>query len=134
MKKLNLVFCLYFITISAFTQEVKPVKNLIVMIPDGTSIGVYSAARWYNYYNGKGDTLNVDPYLTGTVTTFSSTAPIADSAPSASPYVTSLLQQGGNVSIYPEPSANDLYAVDASRMYEAADTIVEDSHIENLTA
>ncbi|NLJ01031.1 MAG: alkaline phosphatase [Bacteroidales bacterium] len=130
MKKLNLVFCLYFITISAFTQEVKPVKNLIVMIPDGTSIGVYSAARWYNYYNGKGDTLNVDPYLTGTVTTFSSNAPIGDSAPTGSTYATGVLQQAGNVAIYPEPSANDLYPVDASRTYQPAATILEASKIE----
>ncbi len=95
------------------------------MIPDGTSIGVYSAARWFKYYNGMGDRLHVDPYLTGTVTSFSSNAPIGDSAPTGSTYATGVLQQIGNVAIYPEASENDLYPVDASRTWQPAATILE---------
>ena len=74
MKKLSSIFSLLFIAVWVFSQEAVPVKNVIVMIPDGTSIGVYSAARWFKHYNGLGDTLHIDPYLTGTVTTFSSRA------------------------------------------------------------
>lgn len=104
------------------------------MIPDGTSIGVYSAARWYKYYNGQGDTLHVDPYLTGTVTTFSSNAPIGDSAPTGSTYATGVLQQSGNVAIHPESSPNDLYPVDVDRTFQPAATILEASKIEKQKA
>jgi len=88
MKKLSSIFSLLFISTLIFSQEVAPVKNVIMMIPDGTSIGVYTAARWFKHYNGLGDTLHIDPYLTGTVTTFSSNAPIGDSAPTSSTYAT----------------------------------------------
>jgi len=115
MRKLHLLFCLLLITLTLFAQEVRPVKNLIVMIPDGTSIGVYSAARWFKYYNNQGESLHIDPYLTGTVTTFSSNAPIGDSAPTSSTYATGILQQSGNVAIYPEKSDNDIFPVDESR-------------------
>lgn len=134
MKKVYTFFCLFFVSFGLFAQEVKPVKNVIMMIPDGTSISVYSAARWFKYYNGMGDKLNIDPYLTGTVTTHSSNAPIGDSAPTGSTYATGVLQQVGNVAIHPEPSKNDLYPVDASRTYQPAATILEASKIEKKKA
>lgn len=99
------------------------------MIPDGTSVGVYSASRWFKFYNGMEDALNIDPYITGTVTTFSSNAPIGDSAPTGSTYATGVLQQTGNVAIHPEVSDNDLFPVDASRTYQPAATILEASKI-----
>ena len=100
------------------------------MIPDGTSTGVYSAARWYKIYNKMGDKLHIDPYLSGTVTTHSSDAPIGDSAPTGSTYATGVLQQTGNVAIYPVANPeNDLYPVDANRTYQPATTILEASKI-----
>lgn len=134
MKKLNLFFSFLLISSLLFAEEVKPVKNVIMMIPDGTSVSVYSAARWYKYYNGQGDTLHVDPYLTGTVTTFSSNAPIGDSAPTGSTYATGVLQQSGNVAIHPESSPNDLYPVDVDRTFQPAATILEASKIEKQKA
>jgi alkaline phosphatase len=105
------------------------------MIPDGTSIGVYSAARWYKMYNKLGDALNVDPYITGTVTTFSSNAPIGDSAPTSSAYATGVLQQSGNVAIHPEADpGKDIYPVDTSRTYQPAATVLEASRIEKAKA
>jgi alkaline phosphatase len=104
------------------------------MIPDGTSIGVYSAARWFKFYNKMGDGLHIDPYFTGTVTTFSSNAPIGDSAPTGSAYATGVLQQTGNVATHPEVSPNDLVPVDASRTYQPAASILEASKIEKKKA
>ncbi len=134
MKKISIL--LYFIVASTmlFAQEVKPVKNVIVMIPDGTSVGVYSAARWFKHYNNLGDGLNIDPYFTGTITTFSSNAPIGDSAPTGSTYATGVLQQSGNVAIHPEVDNNDIFPVDASRVYQPAATILEASKIEKNKA
>lgn len=134
MKKIKSLVILLLAASFAFSHEVQPVKNVIVMIPDGTSIGVYSAARWFKYYNGQGNELNVDPYITGTVTTLSSNAPIGDSAPTGSAYATGVLQQTGNVAIHPEVSDNDIFGVDASRTYQPAATILEASKVEKNKA
>lgn len=134
MRKLNILFSVLLITASVFAQEVRPVKNVIVMIPDGTSLSVYSAARWYKFYNNQGEGLQIDPYITGTVTTFSSNAPIGDSAPTGSAYATGVLQQTGNIAIHPEVSENDLLPVDPSRTYQPAATILEASKIEKKKA
>lgn len=134
MKRFATLLYLFLAASLIFAQEVRPVKNVIMMIPDGTSVGVYSAARWFKYYNGMEDKLNIDPYFTGTVTTFSSNAPIGDSAPTGSCYATGVLQQTGNVAIHPEVSDNDLFPVDASRTYQPAATILEASKIEKKKA
>ncbi len=135
MRKLSLILGFFAISILIFAQDVKPVKNVIVMIPDGTSTGVYSAARWYKMYNKMGDRLHIDPFFSGTVTTHSSNAPIGDSAPTGSTYATGVLQKTGNVAIYPEADpGNDIYPVDANRTYQPAATILEASRIEKNKA
>lgn len=135
MKKIHLFFAMLLIAATAFGQEVRPVKNVILMIPDGTSIGVFSAARWYKFYNKMGDGLHIDPYFTGTVRTFSSNAPIGDSAPTTSAYMTGVLQRTANIAIHPVADAkNDLYPVDASRAYQPAATILEALRIEKNKA
>jgi len=134
MRKINILLSLWVISAALFAQEVRPVKNVIVMIPDGTSVGVYSAARWFKFYNNLGEGLHVDPYFTGTVTTFSSNAPIGDSAPTGSAYATGVLQQSGNVAIYPEVSENDLFQVDQSRTWQPAATVLEALKIEKQKA
>ncbi|MDD4777390.1 MAG: alkaline phosphatase [Fermentimonas sp.] len=135
MKKIsNIILLLLLFPILVLSQEVRPVKNVIVMIPDGTSIGVYSAARWFKHYNGLGEGLNIDPYISGTVTTFSSNAPIGDSAPTGSTYATGVLQQTGNVAIHPEASDNDIHEVNSERTYQPAATILEASKIEKNKA
>lgn len=126
MRKLSLLFTLLISTVLMLAQEVRPVKNVVVMIPDGTSVGVYSASRWYKFYNKMGDRLHIDPFFTGTVTTHSSNAPIGDSAPTGSAYATGVLQKTSNVAIYPEADPeNDLYPVDAARTYQPAATLLE---------
>ncbi len=134
MKNVILFFSFFLFSISNFSQNPRPVKNIIVMIPDGTSIGVYSAARWFKYYNGMGEKLHIDPYFTGTVTTFSSNAPIGDSAPTGSTYATGVLQQEGNVAIHPEVSDNDIYPVDGARTWQPAATILEALKMEKKKA
>lgn len=116
-------------------QKPRAVKNVILMIPDGTSIGMVTAARWYKTYNKQGDNLNIDPYFCGTVRTYSSNAPIGDSAPTTSCYMTGMLSQAGNVAIYPvaDPE-NDLVYVDPAMAYQPLVTILEASKIEKKKA
>ena len=135
MKKANLLLLFIFFASITFAKEVKPVKNVILMIPDGTSIGVYSSARWYKVYNNMGDALHVDPYFTGTVSTFSSNAPIGDSAPTTSCYMTGIPSRSGYISTYPvHDPGNDLYPIDSTMAYQPLATILEASRIENNKA
>ena len=133
----------YFITLTCFllivsvvlAQEVKPTKNLIVMIPDGTSLSVVSASRWVKAYRNEGNHLNIDPYMSGTVTTFSSNAPIGDSAPTTSTYMTGIPQQAGNISMYPvaDPK-NDIVKLSPDSAYQPLATILEAMKIEQKKA
>lgn len=141
MRKIYFTLLLVFLSIcliqaQQYHKPVRPVKNVILMIPDGTSIGVVSAARWYQIYNKLGgENLNLDPYICGTVKTFSSNAPIGDSAPTTSAYMTGMPQRTGNVAIYPvaDPE-NDLIPVDPSMAYQPLTTILEAAKIEQNKA
>ncbi|MDR2928088.1 MAG: alkaline phosphatase [Cytophagaceae bacterium] len=114
-----------------YRKKVRATKNLIVMIPDGTSIGVVTAARWYKALNNMGDFLHIDPYLCGTVKTYCSDAPIGDSAPTTSCYMTGMPQQAGNVSIYPQAHGeSDLVEVDSTMIYQPLATLLEAARIE----
>lgn len=96
------------------------------MIPDGTSLSVLSASRWLKTYRNEGNTLAIDPYLCGTVTTFCSNAPIGDSAPTTSCYMTGVPEQAGNVAIYPvaDPT-NDLVKLNPDSAYQPLATLLE---------
>ena len=79
-------------------ENVKPVKNVILLIPDGTSLATISIARWLQWYQDPSKPkLNIDPYLCGTVRTHSSNAPIGDSAPTTSCYMTGQPSRTGYV-------------------------------------
>ena len=107
--------------------DVKPVKNLIVLIPDGTSISTVSTARWYQWYkNPDRPNLAIDPYLCGTVRTFSSNAPIGDSAPTTSCYMTGHPSRTGYIATYPPADpGNDIFPVDSTRAYQPMITLLE---------
>lgn len=108
-------------------QNVKPVKNVIVMIPDGCSIATVSTARWYQWMlNPNMPKLAIDPYLCGTVRTTCSDAPIGDSAPTTSCYMTGYPSLAGWVSTYPiAKGKNDIYPMDSARAYQPLTTVME---------
>lgn len=112
-------------------REVKPVRNVILMIPDGTSLSAVSLARWYQrYLNPDRRHLAIDPYICGTVLTYSSDAPIGDSAPTTSCYMTGMPSNTGFVSTYPVSSDDaDLIPVDKARAYSPLATFLEAAKI-----
>lgn len=112
-------------------ENVKPVKNVILLIPDGTSLATVSMARWLQWYtNPDKPKLNIDPYLCGTVRTHSSNAPIGDSAPTTSCYMTGQPSRTGYVSTYPEHDGdNDIYPTDPNRAYQPLTTVLEAAKI-----
>ena len=121
---------LLIITALFVMAQPKPIKNVIVMIPDGTSTSLLSCARWYQtYLDSTNTTLNIDPYLCGLVRTHSSDAPIGDSAPTSSCYMSGMPSQTGFVSTYPVATVHDLVPVDASRAYQPLATLLEAAKI-----
>ena len=112
-------------------ENVKPVKNVILLIPDGTSLATVSMARWLQWYtNPDKPKLNIDPYLCGTVRTHSSNAPIGDSAPTTSCYMTGQPSRTGYVSTYPENDGdNDIYPTDPARAFQPLTTVLEAAKI-----
>jgi len=109
------------------TKNVKPVKNLIVMIPDGASLATMSMTRWLQWYtNPDKPNLNIDPYICGTVLTHCSNNPIGDSAPTTSCYMTGFNSRAGYVSTYPvSDPENDIYPTDPTRAYQPLTTVLE---------
>ena len=132
MKKIIafLFLSLLIVSHSIVAQE-NTVKNIIVLIPDGTSLPVVSAARWYQRYQQPDKTkLNLDPYLCGTILTHSSNAPIGDSAPTTSCYMTGYPSRAGHISTYPVADpANDIVPMDSSLAYQPLMTLPEASRI-----
>ncbi len=125
MKKFVLCNALFFIMI-ALSAQPKAVKNVIVMIPDGTSTSLLAAARWYQTYQNTSETcLHLDPYLRGLLNTHSSDAPIGDSAPTTACYMTGQPTQTGFVSTYPVHTDHDLVFVDSARAYQPLATLLE---------
>jgi len=122
---------LLIITVLFAMAQPKPIKNVIVMIPDGTSTSLLSAARWYQTYLDSTQTkLNIDPYICGLVRTHSSDAPIGDSAPTTSCYMTGMPSQTGFVATYPVATGHDLVPVDAARAYQPLATLLEAAKIQ----
>ncbi len=129
MKRAVLISLLFFAVLGATAQE-KAVKNVILMIPDGTSTSLLSAARWYQTYTDPSrQTLFLDPYIRGLVRTSSSDAPIGDSAPTTSCYVTGQPSQTAFISTYPVATGHDLVPVDATRAYQPLATLLEAAKI-----
>jgi len=100
------------------------------MVPDGTSISVLSLSRWYQFYTDENQTrLAIDPYICGMVRNHSSNAPIGDSAPTMSGYMTGYYSQTGFVSMCPPTSENDLVEVDSLLSYTPRITVMEAARI-----
>ncbi|MCX6309753.1 MAG: alkaline phosphatase, partial [Bacteroidia bacterium] len=118
-------------TTGRIDRPVRPVKNIILLIPDGTSLSTVSAARWYQWLlNPELPALYIDPYVCGTVRTNSSNAPIGDSAPTTSTYMTGELSRTGFVATYPTADgANDIFTEDPTKAYQPMMTVLEAARI-----
>lgn len=126
-RQILILFLAFTVSTSLFSQE--KVKNLILMIPDGTSSSILSLARWYKFGVCAADNcrLAIDPHLCGLVSTYNSDSPIGDSAPTGSAYATGHLSNSGFVATYPVSSGagRDLIRVDPLKAYHPMFTILE---------
>ena len=87
------------------------------------------------YRNPANQKLNLDPYLCGTVRTSSSNAPIGDSAPTTSCYMSGQPSISGFVSTYPYSCGEaDLFSIDTARAYQPTLTLLEAARINRNAA
>lgn len=99
-------------------DHIRPTKNIIVMIADGTSISSVSLARWYQRaLEPEKIHLHLDPYLSGTILTYCSESPIGDSAPTTSSYMNGVPSIAGFVGSYPYTTGHDLIPLDSAMAY-----------------
>jgi alkaline phosphatase len=113
-------------------DEVKadaPVKNVILMIPDGMSTDVVTLTRWYN----GGTALNLDSMASGLVRTYSSDAPIADSAPAGTAMATGFKSHTGYIGVLPDVNTMPgLSSLDPSQKRAPVATILEAAQLEGM--
>lgn len=130
MKKLtSLLIAILLLPGMAFCAQ-DSVKNVILMIPDGCSTALLSMTRQYaQFHDASYTSLPIDAYFCGMVMTHCSDAPIGDSAPTTSCYVTGQPSQKGYVSTYPVKTDHDLYPIDATRTYQPMATVLEAARI-----
>lgn len=128
---LTSAIALLFASSISIDVKAQQVKNVIIMIPDGCSLATVSTARWYQRcFNPSQEYLNIDPYISGLIRTTCSNAPIGDSAPTTSCFMTGYNQLAGWVSTYPLPSGDaDIYTVDSTRAYQPLTTVFEAARI-----
>lgn len=76
----------------------RPVKNVILMIPDGMSTDGVTLSRWMR----GGEALAMDALASGLVRTYSADAAIADSAPAGTAMATGFKSHTGFVGVLAE--------------------------------
>ena len=131
MKRFFTYFSILIVVLLSSFKQSSEVRNVIVMIADGTSLSSISATRWYMKYNEMGDNLHIDPYLCGTVLSFGSKRPIPDSAPTMACYMTGIPSEDGNISIYPRVDPeNDFVPLDPARTNQPLATLLEAARIQ----
>lgn len=137
MRKLTVVVTILFgalmLSGCAGKEEVKPTKNVILMIPDGTSTSVLSVVRWYRQLMGvpaEDVALASDPYMCAYARQYCSDAPVAASPAAISAYMTGYRVQANNLSIYPKQHEGvDLVKVNPDSTFQPLATVLEGAKI-----
>lgn len=128
---LIIVALVFLMPLSLLAQSPAPVKNVIFMIADGTSFSTISLARWYQRLTDPTqERLHLDPYLSGSIFTYCSNAPVGDSAPTTSTYMTGIPSIKGFVATYPfSDGEDDIIPLDPSMEYRPLMTLMQATKI-----
>jgi alkaline phosphatase len=130
------ILILFFL--ATFLLNAQERKNVIILIPDGTSIPVLTLARWYQGYINNSikqlPPLAVDPYICGLVRSHSSDAPIGDSAPTGSWYACGESSRASYISMYaPVNIENDIVELDNTKSYQPLMTVLEAAKLSGMS-
>ena len=129
--------------IVAAPGRINDVKNVIILIPDGMSVGGTTLARWVQ----GGKPLAIDEMASGLVRTYNADTPIGDSAPAGSAFAMGFKSQTGNIAVLPakvgmpgvpETSANEIYrpvatVLEAAKLVGKSTGLIATSEIMHAT-
>ena len=102
------------------SSQTAQIKNVILLIPDGMSMGSVTLARWFQ----GGKPLAMDELACGLVRTYNADTPIADSAPAGTAYATGYKTNSPYISVL--PSTAGMWGVPpATTPYRPVATILE---------
>ena len=138
MKRLMFLWVLGIFLIAAmggnglvFAADNQPIKNVILMIPDGMDFDGVTMTRWYN----GGKLLTLDSLVSGLIRTYWAGGPVTDSAPAASAMATGFKVGDGMISTLAEnttafmPGVPAVTAVNSKRPVA---TILEGARLKGL--
>ncbi len=127
-----LTFLLLFasITFISANGSQATIKNVIFLIPDGTSVAATTIARWY-----KGEALALDEMATGLVRTYWAGGPITDSAPGGTALATGYKTWDKYVATLPSSEEKRPVAtlLEAAKLKNKAVGIVSTSEVMHAT-
>lgn len=101
-------------------NTVVPVRNVVLLLTDGTAPEAWPLARWV-----KGRPLAVDDLLTGAVRTYGADSVITDSAPGATAYATGRKGSDKGISVGPWHVTVEAAKADAAPGYVPLATLLE---------
>ena len=103
----------------------KRFKNVIIMVPDGTTSAHTTVARWY-----KGAPLALDAMALGGVRTYSSESLITNSAPAATAFATGHKSSDRLIGVLPEAvTVPGLRAVKEKHKYKPVPSVLEGARL-----
>ncbi len=105
-----------------------PVRNVIMMVPDGCSQSVQTLARWL-----KGESLNLDGLNTGTVITYMADSVVTDSAAAATAFATGHKTSGGFLSVGPAIETLLTGLVPTAEPFAPVATVLEAAKLRGLS-
>ncbi|MEW6698175.1 MAG: alkaline phosphatase [Bacillota bacterium] len=112
------------------------VKNVIMLIPDGMSVGGPTLARWYKKdVLGQTDTLAMDEIATGFVRTHWAKGPVTDSAPAGTAFATGHKTDDGQIGVLTAEEGKKPVAtvLEAAKLEGKATGIIATSEIMHAT-
>lgn len=114
-----------FLTSFASLADAAPVKNVILLMTDGTSSTHLTLTRWY-----KGAPLALDSILVGGLRTYSAESIITDSAPAATAFATGYKSNSKFIGILPEKATvPGVAAITPGDEYKPVSTVLEGARL-----
>ncbi|MCL5935751.1 MAG: alkaline phosphatase, partial [Firmicutes bacterium] len=112
------------------------VKNVIMLIPDGMSVGGPTLARWYKQTAlGQADSLAMDEIASGLVRTHWAKGPVTDSAPAGTAFATGHKTDDGQIGVLTAEEGKKPVAtvLEAAKLQGKATGIIATSEIMHAT-
>ncbi|MHC1759403.1 MAG: alkaline phosphatase [Negativicutes bacterium] len=125
-KKITIWIILVALMISAFPADTfaapNPVKNVIIVMPDGMGATHAAATRWYQ----NGQRLAADEMISGAIRTYSAESLISDSAPASTAFATGHKSNSKFIGVLPvKTTIPGVSSIAADQQYKPVASVLE---------